>query len=97
MIEATTKIPVRTETVLSRTIRRLSAPSAVRPPVARQSIPVNILSDKHGEICHEFIIPPRSREGECHSGHTGLTLRKAQPPPPPSPSQSSKFEFVVSS
>ena len=83
MIEATAKIPVRTETVLSRTTRRLSVrPSAVpsarpRPPVARQSIPVNILSDKHGEICHEFIIPPRERAKECRSGHSGLTLREA--------------------
>ena len=33
----------------------------------------------------------RGSEGECHSGHSGLTLRKAPPPPPPS----SKFEFVV--
>ena len=73
MIEATAKIPVRTETVLSRTIRRLS----VRPSAVRQSIPVNILSDKHGEICHEFIIPPRERAKECRSGHSGLTLREA--------------------
>ena len=34
----------------------------------------------------------RGSEGECHSGHSGLTLRKAPPPPPP---PSSKFEFVV--
>ena len=56
---------VRSEMLLFRT---LCSPSAARPSV-RQSIPVNILSDKHGEICHEFIIPPPPRrEGSATAG-----------------------------